>query len=252
MVISMFSGWTGRPLSAVGGGWPRVLPVEERSRGDIRCSLGRGFAGTILVTTTSPEVCLKKTVYPDGRLALEVERGPERVLVTTSDVAVTVVRTHFTATVNVNAATEDDLARLRGPLVASSAIRWLRALVAVIEEMEQPDRAHLSLRFTGALVGQFDGDSGAIPRLCRELQASWSRRARPGAAAAGSDRPAFRRAGLCAAKQFESGVASYGPWHPARYGCAFTWLARVEAAWHADVLADPSALARGSTAHGWR
>ena len=250
MVITMFTGWTGRPLSAPvasHAAWPRAVPVDNGGA-DITCSLRLGLAGTIALTTASPEVTARKTVYPDGRIALEIGRGCDRLTLATTDMSITIVRAHFTAVVHVNAASEDDLVRFREPLVASGAVRWLRALVAAIEEIGQPSLEHLAVRLAGALIAQFDGDGGAIPRLCRELQASYSRRSRQHDGGTAPHRAAFRRAVLRAARQMASGMAAYNHWHPARYGCAFTWLSQVEAAWHACVLADPTAIPHGPPA----
>lgn len=248
-MVPMFTGWTAQPMTAPGGdlSWPRALPPAEPPGPDITCALRSGLAGTIVLTAASPEVSVRKTVYPDGRVAIDASRSGERLLLTTTDLTITVLRGHFTAVLHVNAPGEDDLIRFREPLVASGAVRWLRALVTAVEEMEQGSLAHLGLRLAGALVAQFDGDSGAMPRLSRELRVSWTPRGRRGGLMV-AHQAAFRRAVLRAADEMERGLAAYSHWHPARYGCAFAWLAQAEAAWHACVAAD--ATAEGSGAPG--
>jgi hypothetical protein len=242
MVITMFAGWTGRPIGTPLASCPPPAVDERDPASEIACALRRGLGGTIVLTASSPEVTLRKTVYPDGRSALEVTRGTERLLLTAGETSVTVVRAHRTAVVNVNTASEEDLVRFREPLVVSGAVRSLRSLTAAVEELGGDAHDRLAVRLTGALVAQYDGDPRAIARLCRELQINYSSRARRTGPPPSPARAAFRRAVLRAGRQFEDGVESYAFWNPARQGCAYSWLSQVESAWHAWMLAEPGAL----------
>lgn len=246
--MPLYAGWS-EPLLTGAASWRRPVAPADPPGSDITCTVRQGPSNTIVLAASCPEVTVRKTVYADGRVALDLTRSMERLLLTTTDVTLTLLRGHFTIVLQAAAPGEDDLQEFRAPLVESGAVRWLRALVAAIEDMGFGTLEHLGMRFTGALVAQFDGDPGAIPRLARELQDSWSgrprRRSGPPAHIA-----TFRRAVLRAARQMESDVASYSHWHPGRYGCAFGWLRQVETAWHACIIAEAAAHASDGLSAG--
>src|SRR5262249_31070778 len=88
----------------------------------------------------------------------------------------------------------------------------------------------LSLRVTGAIVSQVDGDDGAVRRLGRELRSKF-----------GSNMKRVRLRESCwdsyqalvvrAAGQMEQCMGQFGVANPMRQLCAFVWTLQVESAW---------------------
>ena len=179
-MTTFLTGWSGPahavPIIGFGGG-PRDPEPPSRSD-EISCSLQREHDGSIALTASVADIVVRKTVAPDGRAAVTIERADDLVSIVNARTTIAVSRGHDSVLVNVVGGHEEQLWRVRHLLLGSAAIRGLRTLATVLDEWGSQSPEKLSLRFTGALVAQLDGEEGAARRLSRDLLASYGGRQR--------------------------------------------------------------------------
>src|SRR3954464_4579394 len=179
----LLTGWSGpTPALPHGGNCDpgAVKPAVRHPSAEVDYAIRRD-GSRILLTATSPDLVVRKTVLANGDAEVRVGRSRDVAQIVATHAALTVSHGRGAVTVNVNGGHDEQLARVRALLLRSNAIRALRTLATVLEESgtEAPDK--IGIRLTGTLVAQLDGDGGAVRRVSRGLQArhgTSSRRAR--------------------------------------------------------------------------
>lgn len=251
MVIGTFTGWSGPPLVApverAMHRQPSVQPLPGIAAGvsEVVYAMRPASKDTIVVTVVSPEICMRKSVRSNGQVRVEMDRGSDRIAISTEGTVVAVTRGARTAKLDVSSVREVDLLRLRSLLVDSPAVRAFRILATAVDETETDTAERMSLRLAGTLTSQFDGDQGAIRRLSRELHARYGSRVRRVGRRIPDDWFAYKRGVVRACAELQLNVAALNCWNPARNACALTWLLQVEAAWYAYVAASIAGRPRG-------
>lgn len=206
---------------------PQVTDVSE----DVTYQLREASDGSMVVSALSSELTVNKTIYPDGRTETTLERGRDRVTLVTTTAAITVSRGASTVTIDVHAVTEEHLVRVRTIWGASQALRAFRALAASIEEGASLAPERLSLRITGALVAQLDGDEGAVRRLAKSLRLQAAGPERRVRAATVDCWSIYANGVVHAAADLERCYAMFSIWDPRRNACSFVWTLQVEGCW---------------------
>jgi hypothetical protein len=206
--------------------------ADRASESDVVYALRPGSRHTVAVTVVSAEVCMRKTVERNGQTRLELDRGPDRVVVSADHARLTLSRGEDTITLSLPPGAEEDLIRLRSALVASPAVRAFRALATAVDETESDTAERLAVRLSGRLLAQFDGDQGAIRRLSRELHDRYARRLKQGKRQVPLDWDAYQTSIVRACAELQLGVSGLSYWSPLRHARALEWLMRVEATWY--------------------
>jgi hypothetical protein len=207
----------------------RINQVAARSELGLTVSVSNTADGAVLLSATTGDLSIRKTVYADGRYLALIEQGRDRVAFASSEGRLTV--TYGSKSLTLSSDQDDQQpARVRGLLVSSPALRVFRRLVAELEATGDVTPEILSLRITGAIVSQVDGDDGAVRRLGRELRAKFGAGMRKARLRA-SCWDAYQALVVQAANQMEECMGQFGVYNPMRQVCAFVWTLQVESAW---------------------
>jgi hypothetical protein len=121
---------------------------------------------------------------------------------------------------------------MKGLLASSTAVRAFRTLANALEETGSDAPERMGVRLTGALVGQLDGDLGAVRRLSRELRAKYAGPERRVALRADCW-AIYQAAVVKAASDYEQCLNPFSYWNPMRQACSFVWVVQVEGLWFA-------------------
>jgi hypothetical protein len=237
VVLTVLTGWSGRlqpafPTAAVQTA-SRLFPAsDERAEAGsaITFTLQDGADGSMVLSAVSANVSLRKQVYADGRTTSLLERGRDRVRITTRPSTILLARGARTQLLHIGNPTEEQLARARRLLSASPAIRALRLLATAFDEGSPITMEMLAVRVSMGLVAQLDGDPSALHRLSRELHAQFR---------APRDSPHFSPSPWLiygdivtrTTGDLEARLSSCGYWNPSRITYAFLWAQEIEAAW---------------------
>jgi len=238
MVIGTFTSWSGPPIGAPIGGDARTRPRAQAAATPVETSpeivyaMRPAFRDAMIVTVVSSEICMRKTVGPNGHVHLELDRASDCVAVSTADLAVAVTAAGRAERTDLGSPCEDDLARLRGALDGSTAVRAFRSLTNAVDETESDSAERLSVRLAGALVSHLDGDPGAVRRLSRELHAKYSLTGAPARRRVTDDWGQYKRSVARSCAELHMALAGLSCWNLARHTWIVKWLAQVEAAWH--------------------
>jgi hypothetical protein len=210
------------------------------SDADVVYAVRPGSRQSLAVHVVSAEVCVRKLVDRHGHTRLELDRGADRIVVSTEASTLTVSSGEAAFAVDLPSAPEDELIRVRTALVASPAIRAFRALASAVDETESDTAERLAVRLSGRLLAQFDGDHGAVRRLSRELHDRYAPQLKRGRRQVPLDWEMYQNSIVHACAELQLAVGGLSYWSPLRHAGALEWVRRVEAAWYAYVA---SALA---------
>jgi hypothetical protein len=183
----------------------------------------------LVVSATAGELSFRKTVYPDGRFQAQIEQGRDRVALAGSEGRLTVTYGSRSLTLSADQDAQQS-GRVRELLVSSPALRLFRRLTAELEASGDTSPEILGLRLTGALVGEIDGDDGAVRRLSRELMTKFGGHTRKVRVRA-SCYDSYQALVLQASYQLEQCLGQFGLFNPMRQLCPFVWTLQVESAW---------------------
>lgn len=230
----LLTGWSGHALATPGGGgWAErvgTTPLRHPS-GEVRYDVVRVEDGSVVLSATSADFVVRKTVRPGGRTEVIVERNGDVLSVVALRAVIVVTRGQRSVTVNVNGGHEEQLARVRAMLVDSTASRALRTLATVLEESGSEAPEKMGIRLTGALVGQMDGDEGAVRRLSRDLQAHDTGPLRRTRKTSVDCWARFRAGVMKASSDLECSLDPFSFVNPMRQVCSFLWVHEVERLW---------------------
>ena len=169
------TGWSGLaravPVTGFDSGPREAAPLPRAD--EISCSVRREQDGCITLIASVANLVVRKTVSSNGHAAVTIEREDDHVSIVSARITIAVSRGHDSVLVNIVGGHEEQLWRVRQLLLGSTAIRGLRTLATLFDEMGSQSPEKLALRFTGALVAQLDGEEGAARRLSRDLLASY-------------------------------------------------------------------------------
>jgi hypothetical protein len=209
--------------------------AHRASESDVVYAMRPGSRHTVAVSVVSAEVSMRKSVDRNGHTRLELDRGPDRIVVSAEALTLSVSCGDQSVTLNLASVGEDDLLRVRSALVDSPAIRAFRALATAVDETESDTAERLAVRLSGSLLAQFDGDHGAIRRLSRDLHDRYAPHLQRGRRQVPLDWDAYQTSVVraCAGLQLAVGCLSY--WSPLRHTRALEWVSQVEAAWYTYV-----------------
>jgi hypothetical protein len=211
---------------------PAARPGQPQAGAELTYSLRPDTDGSFVLAASSSEVTMRKSVYEDGHSVTVLERGTDRVTISATHAGVVVSRNGRSATIGTDARDDEPWVRVRALLAGSPAVRAFRTLTSALETDEGRSPEHLGVLVSGALVGQLDGDQGAVARLNRALRARFGgpfKRVR-----AGTDCWAAYQAGVMkAAADLEACLNPMSMWNPMRNVCAFVWTIQVEGLWFA-------------------
>jgi hypothetical protein len=177
----LLTGWSGQALAFPGGavsGGAIAAVSSARHSGDEIYRLSREDPGAILLSASSGDLAIRKTVQADGRSDVTITRNNDVVSIVATRLTIVVTRGTRSLAVNINGGHDNQLSRVRALLLGSATTRGLRTLATVLEESGADAPERMGLRLTGALIAQLDGDEGAVRRLSRELQARYGGRTR--------------------------------------------------------------------------
>lgn len=227
---------TGTLIAAVALLAAGVAPVHaapERSGPLMTASLTESPDGSVVLDVESGGLTVRKAVYPDGRFTADLQFGGDRIVVSGDHDGVRVARGRGMVHLRPGASTQAQGQNVRAWLGSSQAVQRFRQLVGALESAEAFDGAALSLRATGALLAEIDGDAAAAQRFARQLQARLGGRYRKAAAQGYPDHcwTYYERAVNAAANELERCLADFAVYNPARNLCVFVWLLKVEVAW---------------------
>jgi len=248
MVIGTFTSWSGAPVGAPVEAEARPRPKVQVPAQSVEASpeivyaMRPAFKDAMIVTVVSSEICMRKTIRPNGQTHLELDRGSDSVAISTADLVATVTIAERTERADFESAYEDDLARCRSALDQSTAVRAFRSLTNAVDETESDTAERMSVRLAGALVSHLDGDPGAVRRLSRELHAKYSLSGPRGRRRVTDDWGLYKRSVVRSCAELHMALAGLSCWNLTRHIWIIKWLTQVEAAWHS--------YAFGSTA--WR
>lgn len=198
----------------------------------LSASLAETGDGGVVMEVESEGLVVRKVVYPDGRFSAEFRLGGDRLAVAGDHDGVRLARESDAIHLPPGAADQAQAQRARIMLAASPAVRRFRQLVGALESGERFDGAALSLRATGALLAEIDGDGAAARRFSRQLLSRLGggvRRVRQTYPA--SCWSTYEAAVVQAANELEKCLADFAVYNPARNLCVFVWVLKVEAAW---------------------
>jgi hypothetical protein len=198
----------------------------------LTASLTQSDDGGVVMEVESEDLVVRKVVYPDGRFAAELRLGRDRLVLSGDHDGVRLARGSDAIHLPPGAADQAQAQRARAVLAASPAVRTFRQLVGALEHGERFDGAALSLRATGALLAELDGDGAAARRFSQQLLSRLGSRVRRVAQTyPPSCWSVYERAVVQAANELEQCLADFAVYNPARNLCAFVWVLKVEAAW---------------------
>jgi hypothetical protein len=153
-------------------GTPANLAKQERwvFRGGATFSTRLTAEGTAVMSGHSGDLEFRKEVQPDGRLQLELVRGPEHVTMVATQGTIEVARNGRSVRLELSTAGEDDLLRLGALLAGSGAIRSFRLLAAGLQADTEKTPEGVGTLLTDALLGLVGGDPGAMDRVGQRLK----------------------------------------------------------------------------------
>jgi hypothetical protein len=242
----LLTGWSGQavasPAGAAAGGAIGAVSPARHSGEEIGYRLSREDRGGILLSVASGDLVTRKTVQADGRSDVVITRNNDAVSIVATRLTIVVTRGTQSLTVNVNGGHDKQLARVRALLLGSAATRALRTLATLLEESGTDAPERMGLRLTGALIGQLDGDEGAVRRLSRELQARYGPRTRRTRNARVDGWAIFQAGVTKACADLETCLESCCSVHSMRQVSSFVWLYHVERLWFAYLACSSARL----------
>jgi hypothetical protein len=210
------------------------MPISQASACDplgLETMLCKEMNGSLTIAVASPQVAITKAVFPDGRTSVVVHHAGDSLRIETTRARVRFHRGTRIVSVEVRAAGEAQMTRVRALLGPSAAARALRRLAAALEraQADTPDR--LAVRLTAGVLLQLDGDEGALDRLSRAC-------APGGAPPVGPIPPIYTWPGYLStlaklASDFQATLHPLTCWDEARTVHALEWAADAEACWYA-------------------
>jgi hypothetical protein len=185
--------------------------------------------GAELVAET-PDVIMRKTVFPDGRVAIEVAKGKETLTVTATGEAIAVALGKKTIRLHLRTATERDLAQARALLAGSRALRAFRAFGAALEsgDEEKDSMSMTSTLVSGALLNFLDGDPGALARVSKRVEKKHLKQLRQASRAIGCY-PEYEQEVYSAWTDLMSCYEAVSIF--LHRGCEYRWFLWIESAW---------------------
>ena len=190
--------------------------------------------GALVVTAHAAGLNVEKHVYGDGLFSVLLAFGRADKVVISGDIDGIAVASGREPAVRLRPGTDREIEqknrRVRSWLAASPAIDRFRQLVEVLDRQDARGAEALSLRATGALVGELLGDPGAARRFGRSI-APRGAGLRLAQQYTQSCWDVYNRLVNNAAWQLESCIASFASYNPLRQVCAFVWVMQVESAW---------------------
>jgi hypothetical protein len=231
------SDWSGPPSNG-------TRRVALRPNLSMMLGVSRTIEGTALLSASVGDVCFRKIVHPTGSFHAQLDYGRDRLAVAAFEGRMSLTYGSRSVLLSNGQCPEEDWRGARELMLAAPSARMFRRLSTELEADAGLDLERLGLRMTGALLGEVDGDEGAVRRLGRVLIAQagvQQRRASP----VEGDRhltPVFAAA-LAASADLEERMRKGGVWVPDRIGPQLEWVLRVEAVWFVAACRDADATA---------
>ncbi len=205
---------------------------------DVRLRLSRTVDGHALLTATAADLAIRKEVHTDGCFHCQVDQGRDRLALAGSPGRLTV--TYGTKSVGLSVDRLDPVALLRARelLLASPVGTAFRRLSLDLERHGPLHPPVCALRLTAAVLGQIDGDEGAVHRLSLALAESAAAGPDPSSPPAARCRFDQRVRRACADLDLSLDGVPGGCAH--WFASCLAWVMCVEAAWCAFTLDDRS------------
>ncbi len=213
---------------------PRITTVRPNL--SLSISVSRTIEGTLLLSATAGDVSLRQVVHQDGSFHAQVDHSRDRLALAAFEGRLSLTYGSRSVVLAREECSDPDWRGARELMLAAPVARMFRRLLAELEAARSLDADLVALRASGALLGEVDGDEGAVRRLARELIV---RQAAEAQAPSGSQRFSFDpltsllAATLRASADLEARVMKVGVWGADRIGPQLEWALRVNAAWFA-------------------
>jgi hypothetical protein len=226
---------TARGEEGLHNGGTRSLRRTTALRPDLALSVGVSDTvdGSVLLSASAADLGFRKIVHSDGSFHVQVDHGHDRLALAGFEGRLSLTYGSRSLVLATSRSRDEDWRGVRELMLATPAGRLFRRLTAELEAASDVEPEVLGLRATGALLGELDGDDGAVRRLSRELlNRQASDEARVGAAHR-LPLTVFLHNTLDASAELERRLVQAGVWGVNRIGPQLAWVLHVEAVWFA-------------------
>ena len=188
--------------------------------------------GSLLLSASAADLGFRQVVHLGGSFHAQVDHGRDRLALAGFEGRLSLTY-GSRSVVLADDGREADWRGVRELMLATPAGRLFRRLTAELEAAGDVDPIALGLRATGALIGELDGDDGAVRRLSRAVINRLAGEAALAGSPPGASLTGFPHTTLDASAELERRLMQAGVWSVDRIGPQLAWALQIEAAWFA-------------------
>jgi hypothetical protein len=190
--------------------------------------------GGVRMRVYAQDLTAEKVVYPDGRFRLLLETPEDSLAVAVERFSVEIDHEGRHLDVEFASADEQTWLRVKRLIAGSRALHLFRMLASSLSPASLQTPAGLGVRIGDAVLGQLDGDAGAIARLREEIVRRRQARIRTVALTVDDGKTCYEtyeEEVIKDAAEYDECRTSFSWYSGWQAACVLRWTLQVESAW---------------------